>query len=98
MLWSEKRARSPVASLTNHGLVRLLITNALLQAPVNWSRFIELPSNELNEMLALQLVNIEEIGAIWPDQEANAKRIADQREGANQGNNQAEVTEPAEET
>lgn len=46
-------------------------------------------------MLALQLVNIEEIR---PYQEENVERIQDHREEANQGNNQVEVIEPAKET
>lgn len=58
---SAKRAQSPVASLRNHGLVWLLIINALLQMLVTWMQFIELPNNELTKMLALQQTNIEEI-------------------------------------
>ena len=98
MSWLAKRDRSPVVSLTNHGLVRLLIINALLQMLVTWLQFIELPSNELTKMLTLQPANIEEIGAILPEQEANAKRIEDQREEDDQVNNQDKVTEPTEKT
>lgn len=94
MSGSTKRVRSPVVSLTSHGLVQLLIINALLQAPVTQSQFIELPNNELAQMLALQPANIEAMGAILPDQEANA----DQREEVDQGNNQVEVAELVEET
>ena len=49
-------------------------------------------------MLTLQPENIEAMGSILPYQEANAKRIEDQTEEANQGNNQAKVIEPIEET
>ena len=61
---------------------------------VTWLQFIELPSNELTEMLALQPKNIEEIRS---NQEAIAERIEDQREDIDQGNNQVEVAEPTEE-
>lgn len=86
-----RRSRSPVASLTNHGLVRLLIINALLQTSITWPQFIELPSNEQTEILTLQLANLEEIG---PNQEA----IEDQREDVEQENNQVEIAEPIKET
>ena len=72
MARAAKRARSLVVSLTNHGLVRLLIINALLQKIVTWLQFIELPSNELTEMLSHQPTNLEEIG---PNQEAIEERI-----------------------
>lgn len=42
-------------------------------------------------------MNIEKISAILPDQKANVERIEDRREEVDQGNNQAEVIEPAEE-
>ena len=50
---SSKMDLSLVVSLTNHGLVRLLIINTLLQTLVTWPQFIELPSNELTKMLTL---------------------------------------------
>lgn len=98
MSQSAKRARSSVGSLTNHGLVRLLIINALLRMPITWLQFIELPSNELTKMLALQSTNIEDIGAIWPNQKENEESIEEQREKADRGSNQVEFAEPAEET
>ena len=87
----DKRARSLAVSLTNHELVWLLIINTILQMSVTQPQFIELPSNELIEMLALQPTNLEEIG---PNQEAIEERIEDQWENVEKENNQVEIVEP----
>ena len=78
-----------------HKLVRLLIINALVLTSVTWPQFIELPSNELTEMLALQPTNLEEIG---PNQEAIEERIEDHREDVEEGNNPVEIAKLTEET
>ena len=81
--------------LPNEPWISATVDHQRLTANVGtWPQFIELPNNELTEMLGLQPMNIEEI---WIDQQAIAERIEDHREEANQGNNQAEVAEPAEE-
>lgn len=95
MVWVAKRARPPAISLTNHGLVRMLIINTLLQTLVTWLQFIELPSNELTEMLSLQPTNLEEIR---PKQEAVEERIEGQQENFEQEDNWNEIAEPIEET
>ena len=95
MLRVARRDRFPITSLTNHGLVRMLIINALLQTLVTWLQFIELPSNELTKMLTLQLANLEEIAL---NQEAIEERIEGQWKDVEQENNQAKITDPIEET
>ena len=51
MVRAAQRSRQPLKTITNHGLVKLLVMHELEKIPVSWSQFIRISKEELAELI-----------------------------------------------